>query len=106
MSETAKKLGLDKIPLAELVERAHNEIDALCNGKRWQMCIPVQADDSDIILGETLRAQDEVIMQLCEALADMVSLIEEHGDRVMLAHATRIIKARAAYSQARGGAEK
>jgi hypothetical protein len=60
--------GLNKLPLGELVERAHNEIDALCNGKRWRMCIPVQGDDSDIILGEALRAQEKEILRLRNAL--------------------------------------
>jgi Lar family restriction alleviation protein len=34
--------------------------------------------------------------QLSEALEDMLLLIEEHGDRVMKAHATRTMKALAA----------
>jgi hypothetical protein len=41
------------------------------------------------------RAEQDSI-QLGNALADMLLLIEEHGDRVMKAHATRISQARAA----------
>ena len=69
--EIMKKLGLDTKSLDELVEDAHREISALCHGKHWTMCVPVQGDDSDIIISEALQAQTREIQRL-RVLGQMV----------------------------------
>ena len=51
---------LDRMTDKELLQRAWDELSALCgvNGrpKRWQMTIPVDYKrDSDIVFGEALR---------------------------------------------------
>jgi len=44
--------------LSKILERrakAEAEVYRLCDRGRWQMCIPVQANDSDILLTESLE---------------------------------------------------
>ena len=41
--------------LLALLAQAHTEVSALCNGKRWRMSIPVEHDDSDMVIGDALR---------------------------------------------------
>lgn len=49
----------------DLVVKANDEIRALClgplqkGGRRWTMCVPVQPDDSDIILAAAIRRLQE-----------------------------------------------
>jgi hypothetical protein len=54
------RYDIDKKPqsLAELepmILAAQAELSAICNGKRWRMSIPVQDDDSDMVIGDALR---------------------------------------------------
>ncbi len=44
---------LDKI--LERRAKAEAEVYRLCGRGRWQMCVPVQANDSDILLSESLE---------------------------------------------------
>jgi hypothetical protein len=46
-------VSLDR--LVEMLEQAAAEVSALCHGKRWRMCVPVDSDDSDIVIGDALR---------------------------------------------------
>lgn len=44
--------------LAEIEARhkaASEEVKALCDGKRWRMCIPVQSTDSDVVITSSLK---------------------------------------------------
>jgi hypothetical protein len=36
------------------IEKAEAKLDALCNGQRWRMSIPVRQDDPDIVIGQAL----------------------------------------------------
>ncbi len=46
-------------------ERAHDEICGLASGKRkWTMCIPVQATDSDMTLQSSLDDLDKLLRAL------------------------------------------
>lgn len=38
----------------ERYEKAAAEVGELCKGKRWQMSVPVQDDDSDIVISNAL----------------------------------------------------
>jgi hypothetical protein len=64
--------------------------------------MPSEADGPEeatlLVIGlhERAEAAEQDSDHLGNALADMLWLIEEHGDRVMQAHATRIMKARTA----------
>jgi ADP-ribose pyrophosphatase YjhB (NUDIX family) len=44
----------------ELVAQADKIIGEMCNGGKWRMCIPVQPDDSDVILGTLVRRFNEL----------------------------------------------
>jgi hypothetical protein len=40
----------------ELIERAHAIVSAMCHGdRRWHMTIPLQASDSDVVIGNVIR---------------------------------------------------
>lgn len=41
--------------LEPLILAAQAELSALCNGKKFRMSIPVQDDDSDMVIGDALR---------------------------------------------------
>jgi hypothetical protein len=74
---------------AELVERARDILGEMCNGgQRWRMSIPVQASDSDMVIGEVIRrvarlsAENETLkakLDRCAAIADEISA-EFEGD--------------------------
>ena len=69
MSETfISDETLNKIEERRL--KAQQEISDICdNKKRWQMCIPVQQNDSDVVLGNAL--QDELsVMKAYKRLKD------------------------------------
>jgi hypothetical protein len=62
----------DWIAMSDVIERAREEVHALCSGKRWAMSIPVEEDrDSDMVIvsaldyAVTLRAE---AVRLREAL--------------------------------------
>lgn len=55
--------------LAKRIEKAQDELAVLCKGKTFRMCIPVQPDDSDILIGVGLRAGLEAIEELKKAEA-------------------------------------
>jgi hypothetical protein len=70
LSRARNKLDdLEALSNKDLLERAHNEISALCGAegkpKQWTMSIPVDADrDSDVLFGEVLirfRKLDAVV---------------------------------------------
>jgi hypothetical protein len=59
---------MNPIPSDELLRRARAIIKRMCNGDhRWVMTIPVQDDDSDIVLGEVCRRLTAAQEQLGQA---------------------------------------
>lgn len=62
--------------IRERADKALQEVFALCKGKHWRMCIPVQTDDSDRLLATSLddipRLLDEV-----ERLKVLIKMMEE-----------------------------
>jgi hypothetical protein len=67
----------DWIAMSDVIERAREEVHALCSGKRWAMSIPVEEDrDSDMVIvsaldyAVTLRAE---AVRLREVLEKMLS---------------------------------
>jgi len=73
-------MKLSELSAEELLEKARNEISALCGskGKRkdWRMTIPVDDDqDSDVLFGEVLRrfvrleVENEELRELCNDVA-------------------------------------
>lgn len=54
------RYDIDKKPesldeLEPMIEAAQAELSALCHGKRFRMSIPVEAEDSDMVIGDALR---------------------------------------------------
>jgi hypothetical protein len=54
------RYDIDKKPesladIVALIERAHEELSALCKGKRFRMSVPVDDADSDMVIGDALR---------------------------------------------------
>lgn len=45
-----------RLELTKKIEQAHKVISEQCIHGRWQMCVPVQKDDSDQVLLNTLDA--------------------------------------------------
>ena len=59
----------------EIIERAQREMWAICSGKRrWTMCVPVQADDSDEVIGAGLKTGLDAIATLDAARAELTAL--------------------------------
>ena len=57
-------------------ERAHAEVSALCHGKRWQMMIPARPDDdSDLIIGASLRDIHALLAHIADLEADKAALV-------------------------------
>ena len=52
---------------------AEAELYAICTGKEWRMCIPIQPDDSDMVI----RASQRDIERLIEIARVMQKAIEE-----------------------------
>jgi len=48
----------------EEIEKAQDEISAICHGKRWRMCVPVDDGESDIVIGDALRHAKILIQRL------------------------------------------
>lgn len=48
------------------LQDAHDELSRLCKGKQFRMSIPVQHDDSDIVIGDGLRAGREYARRLAD----------------------------------------
>jgi hypothetical protein len=59
------------------IEAAHKELSALCHGKQFRMCIPVQPDDTDRVIGEGLRAG-------MKALDEIERLLEDKHQRYLV----------------------
>ena len=58
----------------EIIENAHNELSAICKGKKFQMRIPADETDSDLIIAKAIglaRAKTEE----CEKLRELVRSI-------------------------------
>ena len=49
---------------------ADNELRRLCGGKRFRMCIPVQPDDSDLVIGRALNAIPVLLRRIRELEAE------------------------------------
>lgn len=47
-----------------LCAAAWREFSALCAGKKWRMCIPVQPDDSDVVIGKVFALLPRALAQL------------------------------------------
>lgn len=78
-------------------EKAHHEVSALCHGKRFRMCIPVQPDDSDIVLSEALRDSERMIEALELAYAKgvlpiIVALRDTNMEELTIAVRDYIVK--------------
>lgn len=52
--------------LLAMLTRAHDELSALCHGKRWVMHVPVDADDSDMVIGDALRHAEAFVKATAE----------------------------------------
>lgn len=70
-------LDRPKIEDAERVIKAAEEmLNALCHGKRFEMTIPVQENDADIVIGNALYIARELLRER----AERVPLVALYGD--------------------------
>ena len=61
----------------EIVEKAKQEVFAICKGKQWRMCIPVQPDDSDIVIMDGFHALEADLARLRGERAEDHAAIRE-----------------------------
>lgn len=47
--------------LLGMLQRAQEELTRLCHGKRFRMSVPVEHDDSDMVIGDALRHAEAFI---------------------------------------------
>lgn len=53
-------MSLDMRLKADDIKRARQILSELCKGTHnWRMCVPVQADDSDMVLARVIRAAEK-----------------------------------------------
>jgi hypothetical protein len=53
------------------IDKAQDEVKALCHGKRWIMCVPARPDeDSDLVISGALRAAKNAILSFHPARTD------------------------------------
>lgn len=53
------------------IDKAQDEVKALCHGKRWIMCVPARPDeDSDLVISGALRAAKNAILSFRPARTD------------------------------------
>jgi hypothetical protein len=97
MTDTTAKIRESR----EAIEKARDEVSALCNGKRWTMCIPArEGKDSDLIISAALHKADEALalldaerpsvpMEPLRLLYNMAALnggIPDNRDEIITAH--------------------
>jgi len=74
MSE--EPIGLDAIVARR--ERAMQELGDICAGRRrWTMCVPVQPDDSDILLAASLRD----VLTLVAHIKELRARLDDYEER-------------------------
>lgn len=82
------KTSLDKIieraqKARDLSDKAHREICDLASGKRkWEMCVPVQTTDSDMVLQaplDEMKFLTETVISLAKALKEECSCADDEG---------------------------
>ncbi len=53
------------------IEKAMDEVSALCNGKKWRMCIPAERDsDSDLVIDDALHAAKDALLASSQGQGD------------------------------------
>ncbi|HZM27390.1 MAG TPA: hypothetical protein VFB89_08530 [Gemmatimonadales bacterium] len=67
------------------VEKAKQEVFALCKGKQWRMCIPAQLDDSDVVIMSALAALETENAELTDREARLGLRVRDlHAESVAL----------------------
>jgi hypothetical protein len=57
--------GEDLIEALAAIEKAQDEVSALCNGKRWIMSVPAREDeDSDLVIAAALHKAKQILARL------------------------------------------
>ena len=100
---------LDDEDPAEYVEKLQAELEAVAAAGQRDAALAISLYQDNQKLRAALdgthlafvHASGE-LQQAREALADILNLIDEHGDRIIKAHATQLLKARAALQEANG----
>lgn len=88
----------------EVIQKAHDMVSAICDGRRdWIMSIPARPDsDPDLVIGTALSVADNLYAAL-ETLVEKLCLDDDEG---LIEYAEPMIAARAALAKARGEAIK
>ncbi len=69
-TDTGFKRFNESLSMTEHIERAMQHVGDLCAGRKtWRMCVPVQADDSDVLITGALRRAREEIERLTAIVA-------------------------------------
>jgi hypothetical protein len=86
--------------------KTHKRLLSICDGPTSAI-ISVDDDELDALAreSEAFKSIEARCIDLRVALADMIRLIDEHGDRTIKAHATRILEAHKTLARARGASE-
>ena len=69
---------LDKIAL--MARDADNELQRLCDGKRFKMCIPARPDDSDLVIGRALNVIPALLRRVRELEAERERILPMLSD--------------------------
>jgi hypothetical protein len=86
------------------IERAWQEVFALCKGREWTMHIPLEETDSDMVISAGLKKAESLMAEnakLREAAREMVTAIRPFNHSVLsaypperrLGHAAKALKA-------------
>ena len=55
MTDTDRARELARAETLVAIEKAMDEVSALCNGRKWRMCIPARPnEDSDLVIADAL----------------------------------------------------
>lgn len=72
-------------PLLDLIERAHQQLNAACERGRLRMSVPARSDeDDDLVISSALYRAKKRIDQLQGQLANLRRTIESWSDRGMV----------------------
>lgn len=72
-------------PLLDLIERAHQQLNAACQRGRLRMSVPARPDeDDDLVISSALYRAEERIAAREAQLANLRRIVESWADRGMV----------------------
>lgn len=69
---------VNDVELFQCIQRAQKELNNLCRDRKtFRMCIPPKPSDTDILIGDGLRAGKELLRRL----QDMQQIVDSQGSK-------------------------